>query len=119
MPTPAGRVPARRAARGAARAVVVDQGDRYAGIVLVPEAHAPDSKAETLADCCTTGRVLLPPMTIKDAVSSSSRRRADALVVVDGIESRRVIGLLTEAVCAAPLQRGARPAAAGAVGGVT
>ena len=43
---------------------------------------------------------------------------SDALAVVDGTESRRVIGLLTEAVCAAPLQRGTGPAAAGVVGGV-
>ena len=62
--------------------------------------------------------VLLPQMTIKDAVATFEQAEADALAVVDGTDSRRVIGLLTEAVRAAPLQRGTRPAAAGAVRGV-
>jgi len=80
-----------------ARAVVVDQANRYAGIVLVAEAHAIDSKAESLADLLhNKNDVLLPQMTIKDAVSKFEQSEADALVVVDGNESRRVIGLLTE-----------------------
>ena len=80
-----------------ARAVVVDQANRYAGIVLVAEAHATDSKAESLADLLhNKNDVLLPQMTIKDAVAMFEQAEADALAVVDGTESRRVIGLLTE-----------------------
>jgi CIC family chloride channel protein len=40
--------------------------------------------------------MLLPQMTIKDAVSLFERAESDALAVVDGTDSRRVIGLLTE-----------------------
>jgi CIC family chloride channel protein len=80
-----------------ARAVVVDQANRYAGIVLVAEAHAADSNAESLTDLLHyKNDVLLPQMTIKDAVAIFEKAEADALVVVDGIESRRIIGLLTE-----------------------
>jgi CIC family chloride channel protein len=80
-----------------ARTVVVDQANRYAGIVLVAEAHAAEVKATTLADLLhNKNDVLLPQMTIKDAVAKFEQAEADALVVVDGNESRRVIGLLTE-----------------------
>jgi CIC family chloride channel protein len=81
----------------AARVVVVDDAGRYAGIVLVAEAHAADSKANSLADllhCQDT--VLLPQMSIKDAIALCETAEADALAVVDGAESRRVIGLLSE-----------------------
>jgi len=80
-----------------ARVVVVDDANRYAGIVHVSEAHAADSKAVKLVDLLHyENEVLLPQMTIKDAVSMFEQAEADALVVVDGTESRRVIGLLTE-----------------------
>ncbi len=81
----------------AARVVVVDDAGRYAGIVLVAEAHAADSKAQSLTDllhCRDT--VLLPQMSIKDAIALCETAEADALAVVDGAESRRVIGLLSE-----------------------
>jgi CIC family chloride channel protein len=80
-----------------ARVVVVDQANRYAGIVLVAEAHGADNKAENLTELLhNKNDVLLPQMTIKDAVGMFEQAEADALVVVDGNESRRVIGLLTE-----------------------
>jgi CIC family chloride channel protein len=40
--------------------------------------------------------MLLPQMTIKDAVIMFEQAESDALVVVDGQQTRRVIGLLTE-----------------------
>jgi CIC family chloride channel protein len=81
------------------RVVVVDGAGRYAGIVLVPEAHAPEADENaTLGDILHyADDMLLPQMTIKEAVSAFERAEADALVVVDGTDSRRVIGLLTEA----------------------
>jgi CIC family chloride channel protein len=81
------------------RVVAVDESDRYVGIVLVPEAHAPEfDENKKLADILHyAGDMLLPQMTIKEAVSTFERAEADALAVVDGIDSRRVIGLLTEA----------------------
>jgi CIC family chloride channel protein len=81
------------------RVVAVDGSDRYAGIVLVPEAHANETDENTnLIDMLHNANdMLLPQMTIKEAVSAFERAEADALVVVDGTDSRRVIGLLTEA----------------------
>jgi CIC family chloride channel protein len=81
-----------------ARVVVVDASGRYAGLVPVPEAHASDVKAERLQGLLHHERdVLLPQMTIKEAISMFEQAEADALAVVDNMESRRVIGLLTEA----------------------
>ena len=80
------------------RVVVVDGSDSYAGIVQVAEAHA----NELAADARLTellhygGDVLLPQMTVKEAVEMFERAESDALAVVDGRDSRRVIGLLTE-----------------------
>ena len=47
--------------------------------------------------CCTIeSDVLLPQMTIKEAVQLFETSESDALAVVDGLESMKVIGLLTE-----------------------
>ena len=43
-----------------------------------------------------TETVLLPQMTIKEAVAMFENAESDALVVVDSPETKRVIGLLTE-----------------------
>jgi chloride channel protein, CIC family len=81
----------------AARAVVVDDAGRYAGIIQVAEAHSTDSKAERLDQLLHyQDEVLLPQMNIKEAVATFEQAEADALAVVDGLESRRVLGLLTE-----------------------
>ena len=80
-----------------ARVVVVDESGRYGGIVLLAEAHAADCKAGTLTDLLHhQSDVLLPQMVIKDAVAMFETAESDALAVVDGSETRRVIGLLTE-----------------------
>ena len=80
------------------RVVVVDEGDRYAGIVLVAEAHAVERPADAkLGEILHyADNVLLPQMTVKEAVAMFEKAESDALAVVDGRESRRVIGLLTE-----------------------
>ena len=79
------------------RVVAVDDAGRYAGIVQVHEAHAADERAATLAALLhNQDDVLLPQMTIKDAVALFETAEADALAVIDSRESRRVIGLLTE-----------------------
>ena len=79
------------------RVVVVDPSNRYAGIVLLSDAHAVDATAETLAPLVHyQGTMLLPHMTIKEAVAMFEQAESDALAVVDGRETRRVIGLLTE-----------------------
>jgi chloride channel protein, CIC family len=82
-----------------ARVVAVDENNRYAGIVLVAEAHAHENdSAERIADLLHyQNDELLPQMTIKEAVAMFEQAESDALAVVDDSESRRVIGLLTEA----------------------
>lgn len=84
------------------RVVVVDNASKYAGIALVAEAHtqadrAPEKGTGTIADLLhNADDMLTPQMTIKEAVALFETAEADALAVVDGTESRRVIGLLTE-----------------------
>ncbi len=80
------------------RVVVVDAADRYAGIVPVAEAHAVDlDPAAKLGEIVHDAQnLLLPQMTVKEAIEAFERAEADALVVVDAADSRRVIGLLTE-----------------------
>jgi CIC family chloride channel protein len=81
----------------ASRIVMVDDAQRYAGIVLVAEAHAAVDESVKLADLLHyANAMLLPQMTIKEAVAMFEQAEADALAVVDGVDSRRVIGLLTE-----------------------
>lgn len=79
------------------RVVVVDQSDRYAGIVQVAEAHAVDVNISQVGETLHyTDQFLLPQMSVKDAISAFEQSESDALAVVDNRESRRVIGLLTE-----------------------
>lgn len=77
--------------------ITVDAQDRYAGIVTTPEAHAAPETATRLSDVLHHKRtVLLPQMTIKEAVQMFETAESDALAVVDGAETMQVIGVLTE-----------------------
>ena len=79
------------------RVVVTDEAGRYAGIVLTAEAHGADEGVDGLKDLLHyAGNVLLPHMTIKEAVQMFESSESDALAVVDGPETLNVIGLLTE-----------------------
>jgi len=79
------------------KVIALDEAGNYAGIVLVPEAHAAETTAATLNDLLHyQDDVLLPQMTIKDAVAMFETAEADALAVVDSKENRRVIGFLNE-----------------------
>jgi CIC family chloride channel protein len=79
------------------RVVVVDRAGRYAGIVLVPEAHAVECTAERVSDLLHYQNVMLfPQMNVKEAIAVFESAEADALAVVDSPESRRVLGILTE-----------------------
>jgi CIC family chloride channel protein len=84
------------------RVVVMDDAGKYAGIVLVAEAHTqgkdvPGKGTGTVLDLLhNADDVLTPQMTIKEAVALFEEAEADALAVVDSTENRRVIGLLTE-----------------------
>jgi CIC family chloride channel protein len=79
------------------RVVAIDEDDRYTGIVLPAEVHADADENHIVRDLLHyTDTVLLPQMTIKEAVAMFENAESDALAVVDSAESRRVIGLLTE-----------------------
>lgn len=83
------------------RVVVVDGADRYAGIVLVPEAHAraatDGAESARLADIARyADAFLLAEMSAKQAAEAFDRAESEALAVLDGVDSRKVIGLLTE-----------------------
>ena len=76
---------------------MIDEEDRYAGIALLAEMHADTDGNHRVKDLLHyTDTVLLPQMTIKEAVAMFESAESDALAVVDSAESRRVIGLLTE-----------------------
>lgn len=79
--------------------IAVDEDGRYAGIVIVAEAHA--SELATTASVRTilrqTDHMLLPQMTAREAISAFDRYEAEALAVVDSVERRQVSGLLSEA----------------------
>ncbi len=83
---------------GSTRVVVVDGADRYAGIVQVAEAHAAELAEDSrLTDLLHySADVLMPQLTVKEAIGKFEQAESDALAVIDGRDSRRVIGLLTE-----------------------
>lgn len=79
--------------------VAVDAGGRYAGIVFVAEAHAPENaEAVKVHDILHYPDAMLrPEQNVQDAVAAFDRAEAESLAVVDTTEQRHVIGLLTEA----------------------
>jgi len=79
--------------------IVVDDDERYVGLVLVADAHAVDAPAEISIKDLLTHRedMLLPGMAVKEAVLAFDRAEAETLAVVDSYSDRRVIGMLTEA----------------------
>jgi chloride channel protein, CIC family len=84
------------------RVVVVDEDGGYLGIALTAEAFASADQPEqdatrTCADIAHWGDTpLVPEMNIKQAVSTFDRTESEALAVVEDLEGRKVVGLLTE-----------------------
>jgi len=85
------------------RVIAVDGNNRYAGIVVVADAHhalAHLSETEpTIVQGLlqTRDQVLLPSMNAQVAAEVFAKAEAEELAVVDNLERRRVVGLLTEA----------------------
>ncbi len=79
--------------------VAIDADGRYAGMVLVAEAHAPeiDPTLSVRTMLRHADHVLLPQMTAQEAVSAFDRYEAEALAVVDTPAHRQVVGQLSEA----------------------
>ncbi|HMF26378.1 MAG TPA: chloride channel protein [Pseudolabrys sp.] len=79
--------------------IAVDEDSRYAGMVIVAEAHAAELGATASIREILHHRdhMLLPQMTAQEAIEAFDRYEAEALAVVDSIERRQVTGLLSEA----------------------
>jgi CIC family chloride channel protein len=79
--------------------VAVDEDGRYAGMVIVAEAHAAELAATASVRNILrhADHMLLPQMTAQEAIAAFDRFEAEALAVVDSGERRQVTGLLTEA----------------------
>ncbi len=85
------------------RVVVVDEDNRYLGVAMMTEAYAsvedaPDEDAKrTAADIAHWGDTpLTPAMNIREAMKVFERTESEALAVVEDLESRKLLGLLTE-----------------------
>ncbi len=80
-----------------ARVITIDERDRYAGIVWVADAHAAEEGVTKVGEILHHAHaVLTPQMTVKEAATLFETAEADALAVVDGVDSLRILGLLTE-----------------------
>lgn len=85
------------------RVIAIDGNGRYAGIVVVADAH--NARAETSPDQPRTvggllqcrDWVLLPSTNAQAAADLFEKSGSEELAVVDNLERRRVVGLLTEA----------------------
>ena len=78
--------------------IAVDEDGRYAGMVIVAEAHAAELAAtrSVRAILHHADHILLPQMTAQEAIAAFDRYEAEALAVVDSAERRQVTGLLSE-----------------------
>ena len=77
-----------------------DEKERYAGLVSLDDLHMapPEQGADELATIVRQkDRMLLPWMSVREALDLFEKSEADALIVVDHEATRRIVGLLTEA----------------------
>ena len=85
------------------RVIALDGNGRYAGVVLVADAHHAlahliEDEPQTVAVLLRyPDTMLLPSMSAKDAAELFAASNSEELAVVDNAERRRVMGLLTEA----------------------
>jgi CIC family chloride channel protein len=82
-----------------AQVIALDENKHYAGVVSVAEAHTLDlNETIAVADILHfADTVLLPTMTLKEVGTLFDRAEAEALAVIEALDNREVIGLLTEA----------------------
>ncbi|MBB5753137.1 chloride channel protein [Prosthecomicrobium pneumaticum] len=83
----------------AQRVIAIDPEGRYAGIVIVADAHAaaaPAADATIGALVRYRDAILLPSMSAEDAARLFEIEKSEELAVVDGRATLRVVGLLTE-----------------------
>ncbi|HET7912483.1 MAG TPA: chloride channel protein, partial [Pseudolabrys sp.] len=79
--------------------IAVDEDGRYAGMVIVAEAHAAElgTTVPVRKILHHAGHMLVPQMTAQEAIAAFDRYEAEALAVVDSLERRQVTGQLSEA----------------------
>jgi CIC family chloride channel protein len=79
--------------------IAVDEDGRYAGMVIVAEAHAAELGATVSVRKILhhADHMLVPQMTAQEAIAAFDRYEAEALAVVDSLERRQVSGQLSEA----------------------
>jgi CIC family chloride channel protein len=79
--------------------LAIDEDGRYSGMILFTEAQATEiDKTRLVHDLLRLAdHMLLPQMTIQGAINAFDRFEAEALPVVDTLERRQVIGMLSEA----------------------
>jgi CIC family chloride channel protein len=79
--------------------VVVDGEGRYAGLVMVAEAHAAELPEDAFVFQILRHQddLLLPSLTVQEAVMAFDKAESEVLAVVDAPSSRRVLGTLSEA----------------------
>ncbi len=83
------------------RVILVDDGDKYAGLVLVPEIYANPTSAQDEAQQLTDfirykNDFLQPQMNAKQAAAIFDKTESEALAVVNNLIERKVIGQLSE-----------------------
>ena len=77
--------------------IVTDPDNRYAGIAYPAEAFSVTKPTAPIGEILhLTDEYLLPDMTVKEAAAAFETAEADALVVLDGVSTRRILGVLTE-----------------------
>ncbi|HEY4143083.1 MAG TPA: chloride channel protein [Pseudolabrys sp.] len=81
------------------QAIAVDEEGRYAGMVMVAEAHATELAGATpLRDILHhADHMLLPQQTAREAIKLFGQFETESMAVVDSTERRQVVGLLSEA----------------------
>jgi len=79
--------------------IAVDDEHRYAGMVVVAEAHAAELSATATVRKILHHQdtMLLPQLTAREAIAAFERYEAETLAVVDSAEHRQVLGRLSEA----------------------
>ncbi len=79
------------------RVIVTDSEGRYVGIAYPAEAAIVTGEGRSVKNILHHQEYfLLPGMSVKEALNLFESAEADALAVLDGPETRRVLGLLTE-----------------------
>jgi CIC family chloride channel protein len=81
----------------AQRVIVTDSYGRYVGLAYPAEAHGlPDGDGVVESILHHEAHFLRPEMNVRDALTAFEAAEADALVVLDGAETRQILGVLTE-----------------------